>query len=149
MALPIEQYGMIGDCHTAALVGSDGSIDWLCFPMFDSPACFAALLGSSKNGRWLLAPADPPKKVTRRYRGDSLILETEYETETGAVTVIDCMPPRTREPDLVPLVVGKRGSVKMRMELLIRFDYGWVVRWVQQTKDGIQAIAGPDTLVLS
>lgn len=149
MALPIEQYGMIGDCHTAALVGSDGSIDWLCFPMFDSPACFAALLGNSKNGRWLLAPADPPKKVTRRYRGDSLILETEYETETGAVTVIDCMPPRTSEPDLVRLVVGKRGSVKMRMELVIRFDYGWVVPWVQQTKDGIQAIAGPDTLVLS
>ncbi len=140
---------MIGDCHTAALVGSDGSIDWLCIPMFDSPACFAALLGNSKNGRWLLAPADPPKKVTRRYRGDSLILETEYETETGAVTVIDCMPPRTREPDLVRMVVGTRGSVKMRMELVIRFDYGWVVPWVQQTKDGIRATAGPDTLVLS
>ena len=149
MPLPIEQYGMIGDCHTAALVGSDGSIDWLCFPMFDSPACFAALLGNPKNGRWLLAPADPPTKATRRYRGDSLILETEYETETGAVTVIDCMPPRTREPDLVRLVVGKRGTVQMRMELVIRFDYGWVVPWVQQTDDGIRAIAGPDTLVLS
>jgi GH15 family glucan-1,4-alpha-glucosidase len=148
MSLPIEQYGMIGDCHTAALVGSDGSIDWLCFPMFDSPACFAALLGEPKNGRWLLAPADRPKNVTRQYRGDSLILETEYETETGAVTVIDCMPPRTREPDLVRMVVGKRGTVRMRMELVIRFDYGWVVPWVRQTDDGIQAIAGHDTLVL-
>src|SRR3954468_21558315 len=148
MPLPIEQYGMIGDCHTAALVGIDGSIDWLCFPMFDSPACFAALLGSEKNGRWLLAPADKPAKVSRRYRGETLILETDYETETGAVTIIDCMPPRTQEPDLVRLVIGKRGTVRMRMELVIRFDYGWVVPWVHQIEGGIRAIAGPDTLVL-
>ncbi len=148
MPLPIEQYGMIGDCHTAALVGIDGSIDWLCFPMFDSPACFAALLGSAKNGRWLLAPTGNATKVSRRYRGDTLILETDYETESGTVTVIDCMPPRTREPDLIRLVVGKHGTVRMRMELVIRFDYGWVVPWVERIEKGIRATAGPDTLVL-
>src|SRR4051795_12582501 len=93
MALPIEQYAMIGDCQTAALVGLDGSIDWLCFPWFDSAACFAALLGTRDNGRWLLCPAKTPIKVERRYRGDTLILETDYETEDGAVTVVDCMPP--------------------------------------------------------
>src|SRR6188508_2411211 len=101
MPLPIEQYALIGDCQTAALVGSDGSIDWLCVPSFDSGACFAALLGSPQNGRWLLSPAAPPLSVKRRYRGDTLILETDYETSTGTVTVIDCMPPRSAEPDLV------------------------------------------------
>jgi GH15 family glucan-1,4-alpha-glucosidase len=148
MPLPLEHYGMIGDCQTAALVGADGSIDWLCFPHFDSPACFAALVGTPKNGRWLLAPADPPQRVSRRYRGDTLILETDYETTDGAVTVVDCMPPRSEEPDLVRLVIGRRGSVRMQTELVIRFDYGSIIPWVRQIEQGIQAVAGPDTLII-
>jgi GH15 family glucan-1,4-alpha-glucosidase len=139
---------MIGDCQTAALVGSDGSIDWLCFPWFDSGACFAALLGSAKNGRWLLRPESEVKTVHRRYRGDTLILETEYETADGAVTVVDCMPPRTETPDVIRMVIGRSGRVRMAMELIIRFDYGWVVPWVRHTEDGIRAVAGPDTLRL-
>jgi GH15 family glucan-1,4-alpha-glucosidase len=148
MPLPIEQYALIGDCQTAALVGSDGSIDWLCFPNFDSGACFAALLGSPQNGRWLLSPAEPPLSVKRRYRGDSLILETDYETSTGAVTVIDCMPPRSAEPDLVRMVVGRRGTVRMQMELIARFDYGSIVPWVRKVDHSLLAVAGPDCLVL-
>ena len=139
---------MIGDCHTAALVARDGSIDWLCFPRFDSGACFAALLGSEENGRWLLSPATKIQSIQRRYREDTLVLETDYETEDGAVTVIDCMPPRSKEPDVVRMVVGKRGQVRMRMRLTIRFDYGSIVPWVRRTHKGIRAIAGPDTLVL-
>src|SRR5262249_38076121 len=107
MPLPIEQYALIGDCHTAALVGSDGSIDWLCFPSFDSAACFAALLGTPKNGRWLIAPEDTSAKVKRRYRGDTLVLETDFETAEGAVTIIDCMPQRDGRADLVRLVRGR------------------------------------------
>jgi GH15 family glucan-1,4-alpha-glucosidase len=148
MPLPIEQYALIGDCQTAALVGSDGSIDWLCFPNFDSGACFAALLGAPQNGRWLLSPAEPPLSVKRRYRGDSLILETDYETSTGAVTVIDCMPPRSAEPDLVRMVVGRRGTVRMQMELIARFDYGSIVPWVRKVDHSLLAVAGPDCLVL-
>jgi GH15 family glucan-1,4-alpha-glucosidase len=148
MALAIEDYGMIGDCQTAALVGRDGSIDWLCLPWFDSAACFAALLGTEKNGRWLLAPAGSLKKTSRRYQGDSLILETDYETDDGAVTVVDCMPPRSEQADLIRLVTGRAGKVPMRMELVIRFDYGWVVPWVTHIEHGIQAVAGPDTLTL-
>src|SRR4051812_13597584 len=115
MALPTEQYALIGDCQTAALVGSDGSIDWLCFPAFDSGACFAALLGSPENGRWQIAPTDPPTAVRRRYRDNTLILETDFETASGAVTLIDFMPLRGTEPDVVRIVVGRRGSVRMRM----------------------------------
>ena len=148
MPLPIEQYAMIGDCQTAALVGSDGSIDWLCFPWFDSGACFAALLGSAENGRWLLSPVETPQRVTRRYRDDTLILETDYETSTGAVTVIDCMPPRSAEPDLVRLVVGRRGTVRMQTELIIRFDYGSIVPWVRRVDHSVLAVAGPDCVVL-
>ncbi|HTM54171.1 MAG TPA: glycoside hydrolase family 15 protein [Pirellulales bacterium] len=148
MALPLEDYGLIGDCQTAALVGRDGSVDWLCFPNFDSAACFAALLGTPENGRWLLAPTGKVRETRRRYRGDTLVLETYYETDQGAVTVVDCMPPRSQEPDLVRVVTGQRGKVPMRMELVIRFDYGWVVPWVQRIEGGIQAVAGPDTLVL-
>src|SRR5688500_3540011 len=107
MALPLEQYGLIGDCQTAALVGSDGSIDWLCLPWFDSAACFGALLGTPENGRWKLAPADEVTATRRRYRGDTLILETDYESDGGAVTVVDCMPPRGAEPDLVRMVIGR------------------------------------------
>ena len=148
MALPIEDYALIGDCHTAALVGRDGSIDWLCFPRFDSGACFASLLGTEKNGRWLLAPASKIKSIQRRYRQGTLVLETDYETEDGAVTLVDCMPPRSQEPDVVRLVVGRCGQVRMRMELIIRFDYGSIIPWVRRTDKGIRAVAGPDTLIL-
>ena len=148
MSSRIENYGMIGDCHTAALVSRDGSIDWLCLPSFDSGACFAALLGSEENGRWLIAPACEVKRVERRYRENTLILETTFETEGGAVTLVDCMTPTTNTPDLLRQVVGIRGQVPMKMELAIRFDYGSVVPWVRRTEDGISAIAGPDTVRL-
>jgi GH15 family glucan-1,4-alpha-glucosidase len=142
----IEEYALIGDCETAALVGRDGSIDWLCFPRFDSGACFAALLGTPEHGRWQLAPAENIRHVRRRYREGTLILETEYETESGVVTLIDWMPLRTATPDVIRLVVGKRGQVRMRMELVIRFDYGRIVPWVRRTDRGLRAVAGPDTL---
>ena len=148
MASRIEDYALIGDCQTAALVGRDGSIDWLCFPRFDSGACFAALLGTPDHGRWLLAPAAEVKQVRRRYRPGTLVLETEYEVEGGAVRLVDCMPPRSVTPDLVRMVVGVRGRVTMRMHLVIRFDYGSIVPWVRRIPRGIQAIAGPDTLLL-
>ncbi|MGE5818172.1 MAG: glycoside hydrolase family 15 protein [Deltaproteobacteria bacterium] len=148
MSSPIEDYAVIGDCHTAALVARDGSIDWLCFPRFDSGACFAALLGNEENGRWLLSPAKKIQSIRRRYREGTLVLETDYETEDGAVTLIDCMPPRSKEPDIIRMVVGRRGQVRMRMQLIIRFDYGSIVPWVRRTHKGIRAIAGPDTLVL-
>jgi len=146
-ALPsrIEDYALIGDCQTAALVARDGSIDWLCVPRFDSGACFAALLGTPEHGRWLLAPTDPIRAVRRRYRPGTLILETEYHTDTGVVTVIDWMPPRGSEVDLMRLVVGQSGRVAMRMELVLRFDYGSVVPWVQHVDDVLRATAGPDT----
>lgn len=144
----IEDYALIGDCQTAALVGRDGSIDWLCAPRFDSPACFAALLGTPENGRWLLAPAGPVRRVTRRYREGTLVLETVFTTDDGEVAVVDFMPPRTDVPDLVRVVEGRRGSVPMRMELVIRFDYGSVVPWVRRIDRGISAIAGPDMLEL-
>src|SRR5436190_17471981 len=115
MALRLEEYALIGDTQTAALVGLDGSIDWLCFPRFDSPACFAALLGDSSNGRWLLAPMAAPSRTTRRYRGRSLVLETEFTTDTGVVRVVDSMPPRERDPDLVRIVEGVSGEVRMQM----------------------------------
>jgi len=139
---------MIGDCHTAALVSRDGSIDWLCLPRFDSAACFAALLGTPEHGRWLLAPAGGVRSIRRRYRDGTLILETDYETDTGMVTVTDCMPVRGQAPDLIRTVEGKRGTVAMRMELIIRLDYGSTVPWVQRIDGGISAIAGPDRLVL-
>ena len=146
MAQKIEDYALIGDCHTAALVGRDGSIDWLCLPRFDSAACFAALLGTPQNGRWLLCPATTPSRVSRHYRGETLILETDYETEEGAATVIDCMPPRSREPNLVRMVVGRRGKVPMRTELIVRFDYGSIVPWVRRIERGISAVAGADSI---
>jgi len=148
MAARIEDYAMIGDCHTAALVSRDGSIDWLCLPRFDSAACFAALLGTPEHGRWLLAPAGGARSIRRRYRDGTLILETDYETDTGMVTVTDCMPVRGQAPDLIRTVEGKRGTVAMRMELIIRLDYGSTVPWVQRIDGGISAIAGPDRLVL-
>jgi GH15 family glucan-1,4-alpha-glucosidase len=148
MALRIEDYALIGDCQTAALVGRDGSIDWLCLPRFDSGACFAALLGTPEHGRWLIAPSGEITATRRRYRDHTLVLETEFETADGAVSVIDCMPARTAEPDLVRLVVGKRGRVKMQMHLVLRFDYGSIVPWVRRTRHGIRAVAGPDAVEL-
>jgi GH15 family glucan-1,4-alpha-glucosidase len=148
MPLRIEDYALIGDCQTAALVGRDGSMDWLCFPRFDSGACFAALLGTPEHGRWLLAPGAEVRAVRRRYRPGTLVLETEYEVEGGAVTVVDCMPPRTHVPDVLRVVVGTRGRVPMRMQLVIRLDYGSIVPWVRRMDGGIRAIAGPDTILL-
>ena len=139
---------MIGDCHTAALVARNGSVDWLCLPRFDSGACFAALLGNEEHGRWLLAPEGEVRGVSRRYRDGTLVLETDYETLDGTVTVIDFMPLRSKEPDLVRIVVGKRGKVRMRMQLIVRFDYGSIIPWVRRSKDGLSAVAGPDTLIL-
>ena len=149
MALRIEDYAMIGDCETAALIGRDGSIDWLCWPRFDSAACFAALLGTSDNGRWLLAPKSQPLEVTRRYRPGTLILETEFRTETGTAVVIDFMPPADGVADLVRIVCGLSGQVTFRTELAVRFDYGSTVPWVTRTEDStIEAIAGPERIVL-
>lgn len=144
----IEDYALIGDCHTAALVGRDGSLDWLCFPRFDSPACFAALLGTADHGRWLLAPAGAPRKTTRTYRGDSLVLETTFTTESGEVTVVDGMPVRSVQPDVVRMVVGRRGSVRMRTHFAPRFDYGSLTPWVRPEAGGVVAVGGPDTLHL-
>lgn len=146
MALPLEDYALIGDCHTAALVGKDGSIDWLCFPRFDSPACFAALLGTPDHGRWQIAPVEPITHVRRRYLPGTLILETEMETASGKVRLIDFMPPRTSAPDILRIVEGVEGRVPMRFELIIRFDYGSIVPWVRQTPRGIRAVAGPETI---
>src|SRR5271166_609863 len=149
MALKIEDYAVIGDCKTAALVGSDGSIDWLCWPRFDSAACFAALLGTPEHGRWLISPADPSARATRHYRDDTLILETDFETPDGAVTLIDFMPLRGEVSDVVRIVIGRRGQLALRCELVLRFDYGSIVPWVTRLDDGtLQAIAGPDLAVL-
>ena len=121
MVLPIEDYALIGDCETAALVGRNGSIDWLCLPRFDSEACFAALLGDENNGRWQISAADPKVKITRRYRPDTLILETRFETKTGAATLIDFMYPCEKHPNVIRLVVGERGTVELTSELIVRF----------------------------
>jgi GH15 family glucan-1,4-alpha-glucosidase len=148
MGAPIEDYALIGDCQTAALVSRRGSIDWLCLPRFDSPACFAALIGEPDNGRWLLSAADENARVARRYREDTLVLETSYETDGGAATVYDFMPPRDVKPDLVRIVVGRRGTVRMKTEVVIRTDYGSVIPWVRRDDGGFTAIAGPDALHL-
>ena len=149
MPLPIEDYALIGDCETAALVGRDGSIDWLCWPRFDSDACFAALLGTEEHGRWRIAPRDPEARVTRRYRPNTLILETRFETSDGVVTLVDFMPMGEINSSVVRLVVGERGRVAMCGELVIRFGYGAIVPWVTRLDDGtLRAIAGPDMVVL-
>jgi GH15 family glucan-1,4-alpha-glucosidase len=144
----IEDYALLGDLQTAALISRLGSIDWCCFPRFDSGACFAALLGGPEHGRWLLAPATELRSATRRYRHDTLILESVFETETGAVRAIDFMPPRGTAPDIVRIVEGLDGEVPMRSELVIRFDYGTIVPWVRRVEDAHVAIAGPDGLCL-
>ena len=150
MSTRIENYALIGDCQTAALVGLDGSIDWLCLPRFDSGACFAALLGTPRHGRWLLAPAGEVLEVRRRYLPDSLVLETEFVTPSGTVAVLDCMPVRDDQaPNLARLVEGRSGRVPMRTEFIVRFDYGSVVPWVQRVTGGITATAGPNSLRLA
>lgn len=148
MATRIEDYALIGDLHTAALVGRDGSIDWLCLPDFDSPACFAALLDTSEAGRWLLAPAAAGRCTHRRYQPGTLILETEWDTPGGRVRVVDFMPPRDGHSTVVRIVEGLTGAVDMHTELVLRFDYGHVVPWVRRDHRGIQAIAGPDAVYL-
>ena len=150
MSCRIEDYGLIGDCETAALVGRDGSIDWLCWPAFDSDACFAALLGTHKHGRWLIAPAAEVTGTSRRYWDDTLILETRFETADGAVDLIDFMPPRGNASDVVRLVRGVRGRVRMHMQLVIRFGFGADIPWVKKSEDGsaLLAICGADMAVL-
>lgn len=145
----IEDYAMIGDLHTAAMVAADGSIDWLCLPRFDSPACFAGLLGTEDAGRWLMAPVDGGRCTRRRYRGDTLVLETEWETADGHVRVIDFMPVRDEVADLVRIVEGVSGTVPMRTELVLRFDYGQIVPWVTKTESGVRAVAGPDAVLVT
>ncbi|MFF0341042.1 glycoside hydrolase family 15 protein [Kribbella sp. NPDC004875] len=144
----IEDYALIGDLQTAALVSKQGSIDWLCLPRFDSPACFAALLGSDDNGHWRIAPRAADAVSTRRYRGDTMVLETEWSTPGGTVRVIDFMPPRDAAPDVVRIVEGVSGSVDLRSELRLRFDYGHVVPWVRRSDGQVDAIAGPDAVSL-
>jgi len=148
MPLRIEDYALIGDCETGALVGRNGSIDWLCLPRFDSDSCFAALLGKPENGRWIIAP-EQRAQVSRQYRRDTLILETVFTTRDGRVLLIDFMPPRGKAADVVRIVIGIEGRVHMRSELIIRFDYGSTVPWVTRYDHGIlRAIAGPQMLVL-
>src|SRR5438552_5638765 len=148
MALKIEDYAMIGDCKTAAMVGRDGSIDWLCWPRFDSAACFAALLGECDNGRWLIAPMEVPIGASRRYRSGTLVLETEFRTKSGRATLVDFMVPGERA-DLVRLLIGRQGRVEFRTEFVVRFNYGATVPWINRLDDGsLNAIAGPERLVL-
>jgi GH15 family glucan-1,4-alpha-glucosidase len=145
----IEDYGLIGDLQTAALVGRSGSVDWLCVPRFDSEACFAALLGSSEQGRWLLAPASGGPATDRRYRENTLVLESEWQTDTGRVRVIDFMPPRETKPDVVRIVEGLEGSVDMQTELIVRFDYASIVPWMTRvSSETLIAIGGPDALAI-
>ncbi len=150
MSKPIEDYGFIGNMLTGALVARDGSIDWLCLPRFDSQACFAALLGYEEHGRWLVAPAGQVKKVERRYRPHTMVLETSFETESGRVTLIDFMPPNEDEErsQLVRIVRGDEGQVDMHMELVLRPGYGRTVPWVRRRSYGLSAVAGPDAFEL-
>ncbi|MDJ0356276.1 glycoside hydrolase family 15 protein [Paenarthrobacter sp. PH39-S1] len=145
----IEDYAIIGDLHTAALVGTNGSIDWLCLPHFDSPACFAALLDDDDAGRWLLAPEEGGVCTSRRYQRGTLILESEWRTKHGRVRVTDFMPPRDEVADVVRIVEGLSGTVRMRGELVLRFDYGHIVPWVRKHGKGIRAVAGPDAVLLA
>ncbi len=146
----IEDYALIGDCETAALVGRDGSVDWLCWPRFDSAACFAAMLGNAEHGRFRIAPCGAVQASSRAYRDGSMVLETVFETAEGRVAVVDCMPPRQDDSHLVRVVRGLTGRVRMRLELVLRFDYGASIPWVTRLREGhgICAVAGPDMVVL-
>jgi GH15 family glucan-1,4-alpha-glucosidase len=145
---PLEDYALIGDGETAALVSRNGSIDWLCWPRFDNDACFAALLGTSDHGCWQLSPTTAVQSVHRRYQPDTLVLETDLETEDGLVRLIDFMPDRHTNSSLVRIVVGLRGHVSMRCDLRLRFDYGSLRPWCEATQDGAVARVGPDALIL-
>src|ERR1700746_1977075 len=148
MGLRIEDYAIIGDCKSAALVGRDGSIGWLRWPRFDSAACFAALLGTVENSRWLLAPQQPVLAISRRYRPGTLVLETEFQTETGRAVIVDFMP-LADDANLVRIVTGRSGNVSFRNEFVVRFNYGATVPWVSRLDDGsINAVAGPERLIL-
>ena len=147
--MKLEDYALIGDTQSAALVSIDGSIDWLCFPRFDSAACFAALLGDRKNGRWKIAPAIEVRETRRRYLPDTLVLETLFTTESGILKITDCMPPRDATPDVVRIVECVSGKVPVHMELVMRFDYGSMVPWVRSIDGRLLAVAGPDALVLT
>lgn len=145
----IEDYALIGDCETAALVAKDGSIDWLCWPRFDSEACFAALLGKPEHGRWLIAPSCPVSRIRRRYKESTLILETEFETSQGIVTLIDFMPIRDDSSRLVRIVTGQKGEVPLRSEFVLRFDYGRFIPWVERPGEScLQAVSGPHAVTL-
>jgi len=149
MASSIEDYALIGDLGTAALVSRTGSIDWLCWPRFDSDACFAALLGTSEHGRWLMTPREACVRTSRRYRENTLILETRFETKDGSAILVDFMPPRERDSHLIRIITGERGSVAFRSELILRFGYGAIIPWVTRADDdSLRAIAGPDMAVL-
>lgn len=150
MSKPLEEYGLIGNLVSAALIGSDGSIDWMCLPRFDSPACFAALLGTPQNGRWLITPQDKSYRATQRYVSGTAVLETRFETATGTVTVTDFMPLSSDDErvDVVRMVRGERGEVAMGMELILRFNYGRVMPWVRRRDYGLSAVAGPDAVEL-
>jgi GH15 family glucan-1,4-alpha-glucosidase len=148
MPRPIEDYALIGDLHSAALVGSDGSIDWLCLPRFDSAACFAALLGEDRHGHWRISPADGNFRVRRRYRPDTLVLETEFDTDSGTVRLTDCMPPRDQDPVLVRLIEGVSGTVDLRMTLEARFEYGSARPRFRQRDEALGIVAGPAALWL-
>ena len=148
MAGAIEDYALLGNCRSAALVGRDGSLDWLCFPRFDSPACFAALLGSEENGRWQIAPREAPLEVTREYQQDTLILHTTFVTASGRARLIDCMP-LAAQHSVVRIVEGLEGEVEFDMDLVMRFDYGSSVPWVEKLDPlTLTAVAGPDRLTL-
>jgi len=148
MPLAIEDYALIGDCHTGALVGTDGSIDWLCLPRFDSPSTFGALLGDAEHGHWTVAPAGEARCTARRYESDTFVLVTRWETETGTVEVIDLMPHGDRRADIIRRVRGVSGTVRMNQVLRIRFDYSDAVPWVRQVEDGMLAVAGPDAVIV-
>ena len=149
MPLRIEDYAVIGNCETVALVGRDGSIDWLCLPRFDSAACFSALLGGPEHGRWLIAPSENDVRITRRYLSNTLVLETVFTTAQGSASLTDFMYRRNGSSELVRIVRGLQGEVAMRAEIIVRFDYGAVVPWVSQQDDGrLQFIAGPDRVLL-
>lgn len=145
----IEDYAIVGDTQTIAVISNTGSVDWMCVPRFDSGACFAALLGTKDHGHWSIRPRDPVRAIRRRYRDGTMILETELETADGAIRLIDFMPVRGPEPDLVRIVEGVRGRVPVEMELMIRYDYGSVVPWVRREDRRLHAVAGPDALVLA
>ena len=145
----IEDYAIVGDTHSCALVGKDGSIDWMAFPRFDSPACFAALLGDESNGHWRIAPAGDVQRVTRHYHEDTLVLETLFETADGSVALVDFMTPRHEQPVVVRIVEGRSGRVPMRMDMRMRFDYGSIVPWVRRQDGLVNAVGGPEALTIS